>query len=66
MKNQIELKSVAYHEAGHIAAAIELGIGICRRGVTIIPNPNENYFGGAHIHKGFRATLNMKQQAECV
>lgn len=33
----IELKSVAYHEAGHAAVAIRLGIGIGRKGVSIVP-----------------------------
>ena len=35
----IELKSVAYHEAGHVAAAIELGIGIGRKSVHHCSRP---------------------------
>lgn len=48
---EVELKSVAYHEAGHAAVAIRLGIGIGRKGVTIIPE--EHTLGWAHIRKGF-------------
>lgn len=47
----VELKSVAYHEAGHAAVAIRLGIGIGRKGVTIIPD--KHTLGWAQIRKGF-------------
>jgi hypothetical protein len=32
---------------------LHLGIGIGRRGVTIIPDPSKNYDGSAHIRRGF-------------
>lgn len=47
----VELKSVAYHEAGHAAVALRLGIGIGRKGVSIVPK--DDMLGWAHICKGF-------------
>lgn len=44
--------ATAYHEAGHAVAAMQLGVGIGRRGVSIIPG--EDFAGFAHVLKGFR------------
>lgn len=48
---EVALKSVAYHEAGHAAIALRLGIGIGRKGISIIPEGE--MLGWAHIRKGF-------------
>jgi hypothetical protein len=48
-----KLRSTAYHEAGHAVAAFHLGIGIGRKGVSVIPDRSENRDGSAHILKGF-------------
>ena len=64
----VELKSVAYHEAGHAAVALRLGIGIGRKGVSIVPK--DNLLGWAHICKGFvgnpeyEATDSMRLKVE--
>lgn len=45
------IQATAYHEAGHAAAAIKLGIGLGRKGVSI--KPDADSFGYADIFKGF-------------
>jgi ATP-dependent Zn protease len=40
-------KVTAYHEAGHMVAAWELGLTVI--GATIVPNPEEGYAGRAWI-----------------
>jgi hypothetical protein len=47
------LWATAYHEAGHAVVAIHLGIGIGRKGVSIIPDPDANRSGRTHILLGF-------------
>lgn len=43
---------VAHHEAGHAIAALQLGVGIGRAGVSIVPSDDFNGF--VHVLKGFR------------
>jgi hypothetical protein len=45
------LLATAYHEAGHAVAALVLGVGIGRKGVSIVPG--EGRAGFAHHRKGF-------------
>jgi hypothetical protein len=42
-----QLSSTAYHEAGHAVAALRLGVGIGRRGVSIVPG--EGFLGKVHV-----------------
>jgi hypothetical protein len=47
-----DLSVVAYHEAGHAVAALRLGVGIGRRGVSIVPR--EDCAGFVYVLKAFR------------
>jgi hypothetical protein len=42
-----QLKSTAYHEAGHAVAAWWLNIGLRRKGVTIVPDRAEGILGSS-------------------
>src|SRR5450631_721052 len=42
-----QLKSTAYHEAGHAIAACLLNIGLRRKGVTIVPDRAEGILGSS-------------------
>jgi hypothetical protein len=45
-------RATAYHEAGHVVAAIIQGIRLGRKGTSIIPDVDSA--GRAHIRKGFK------------
>jgi ATP-dependent Zn protease len=49
--SKTELQATAYHEAGHAIAAIRLGIGIGRKGVSIIPATD---FSGSSCIEGIQ------------
>lgn len=50
-KRYRQREATAFHEAGHAVAAIRLGVGLGRHGVTI--EPGEGYHGRCHALKGF-------------
>jgi hypothetical protein len=49
-------RATAYHEAGHVVAAIIQGIRLGRKGTSIIPEVDSA--GRAYIRKGFKGTPN--------
>jgi hypothetical protein len=44
-------EATAYHEAGHAVAAMQIGVGIGRKGLSIVPG--EGFAGFVHVLKGF-------------
>jgi hypothetical protein len=49
---RLQEQATAYHEAGHAVAAIHLGVGLGRKGISIISD--DESWGFAHTLKGFR------------
>jgi hypothetical protein len=56
------LESIAYHEAGHAVAALQLKVGIGRRGVSIVPN--EDWSGFVHTLKGFSGRPDIERTGQ--
>ena len=59
MPTSNQLWATAYHEAGHVVAAIRLGVGIGRRGVSIIPSGDAT--GTCHTLKAFSGSPDLVQ-----
>ena len=55
---------VAFHEAGHAVAAVMLGVGIRRKGVTIVPSAT--YAGRIYTGKGYRGDPTISDSAQMV
>jgi ATP-dependent Zn protease len=47
-------ESTAYHEAGHAVAAVVLGLKIGKRGVSIIPDKENDTLGTTHVLRQLR------------
>jgi hypothetical protein len=56
------LEATAYHEAGHAVAALQLRVGIGRRGVSLVPN--EDWSGFVHTLKGFSGRPDIERTGQ--
>jgi ATP-dependent Zn protease len=53
-RNQRQQLATAYHEAGHAVVAVLLGVGLRKRGVSIIPDVEDDTAGRVHTRSSLR------------
>src|SRR6202035_3810874 len=51
------LEATAYHEAGHAVVSWCLGIGLLRKGITIVPDTAKGSLGSTHLRQGVTGGL---------